>query len=357
MTGAVSRARVARVRAAMRAAGADGFVTTAPTQVQYLSGYPLEGCAALVTRRGLWLLPAGLLAEQVRRACPWARVRPWRGGLWATLATVFKEAGVKRIAYEAGRMTVAELTQLRRAAGRRRLIRVSEVVDRVRAVKDREELRRLRRACSIVDGAARLARRLIRPGATEKGVADRLDRFMRERGAAKSSFDLIVAAGVHAAAPHHLTGAGRMRRGQMVVVDIGCIYDGYCSDLTRTYFLGTMTPVFRRRYQLVLDSQEAGIRAVRAGVTAGAVDEASRAVLRRAGLAGRFIHSTGHGVGLEIHELPRVAPGSRDRLEAGMVITVEPGVYVPGWGGIRIEDVVAVTPSGCERLTHSSRVP
>ncbi len=174
MTGAVSRARVARVRAAMRAAGADGFVTTAPTQVQYLSGYPLEGCAALVTRRGLWLLPAGLLAEQVRRACPWARVRPWRGGLWATLATVFKEAGVKRIAYEAGRMTVAELTQLRRAAGRRRLIRVSEVVDRVRAVKDREELRRLRRACSIVDGAARLARRLIRPGATEKGVADRL---------------------------------------------------------------------------------------------------------------------------------------------------------------------------------------
>ena len=108
---------------------------------------------------------------------------------------------------------------------------------------------------------------------------------------------------------------------------------------------------------MVLESQEAGIRAVRAGVTAGAVDEASRAVLRRAGLAGRFIHSTGHGVGLEIHELPRVAPGSRDRLEAGMAITVEPGVYIPGWGGIRIEDVVTVTPSGCERLTHSSRVP
>ncbi|MEK7766410.1 MAG: aminopeptidase P family protein, partial [bacterium] len=320
MTGAASRARVARLRAALRVAGADAFVTMAPPHVRYLSGYPLEGCAALVTGRGLWLLPAGLLAEQVRRACPWARVRPWRGGLWATLATVFKDTGVRRIAYEAGRMTVAELTQLRRAAGRparrggRRLIRTSEMVERLRAVKEPGELRRLRRACAIVDGAARLARRLVRPGATEKGVADRLDRFMRARGAAKSSFDLIVAAGVHAAAPHHLTGAGRLRRGQMVVVDIGCVYEGYCSDLTRTYFLGRMAPVFRRRYQMVLESQEAGIRAVRAGVTAGAVDEASRAVLRRAGLAGRFIHSTGHGVGLEIHELPRVAPGSRARL-------------------------------------------
>jgi len=222
-------------------------------------------------------------------------------------------------------------------------------------MKDEEELKLIRAAVSL--GATLFDRTLqvLRAGVKETEVAAEMELAARKAGAEAMSFETIIASGARSALPHGRASEQVIQPGGFVVCDFGVILEGYCSDQTRTVWVGDVSADARQAYEAVREAQQAAIDAVRPGATCGDVDEAARKVLRKAGLGKYFTHSTGHGVGLEIHEAPRVAAGQKEVLKPGMVITIEPGVYFPGKWGVRIEDMVVVTASGCEVLTPTSK--
>jgi Xaa-Pro aminopeptidase len=230
-----------------------------------------------------------------------------------------------------------------------------ELIDRARMVKDGEELVRIREAVKLGASLFGVVRKTIRPGVREVEVAAAMEYEARRSGAEGMSFSTIIAAGARSAVIHGRASQARIPSRGFVVCDFGVILAGYCSDRTRTVHVGKVSPEARDFYAAVLEAQHAAIEAARPGVTAGEVDEAARSVLRKWRLAKWFTHSTGHGVGIEIHEAPRLAAGQKQVLEPGMVITVEPGAYVPGKRGVRIEDVVLVTRSGCEVLSPQDK--
>ena len=269
------------------------------------------------------------------------------------------EAGVRRCGFDDGNTTVAALKAMRAAvpaALRRTMFEpVGSLVAKLRWVKDAGEIATMRAAaalgCRLFEGALGT----IEAGMREVAVAAELEHAARLAGAEAMSFETIVASGARSSLPHGKASAAKLPKRGFVTLDFGVVLDGYCSDMTRTVHLGPASASERAAYDGVLEAQETAVAAVRAGVSSGDVDEAARGVLRRAGLDQWFTHSTGHGVGLEIHEGPRLAAKQTQRLEAGMVITIEPGVYLPGKFGVRIEDMVLVTAKGGEILTPSTK--
>jgi Xaa-Pro aminopeptidase len=229
------------------------------------------------------------------------------------------------------------------------------LVERDRMVKDEEELALIRTAADLGAKLFDRALEVIRPGVKESEVAAEMEYMARRAGADEMSFPTIIASGARSALPHGRASQQPIKPGGFVVCDFGVILGGYCSDQTRTVWVGPVAAEARSAYEAVREAQQAAIAAVRPGVRVGEVDAAARKVLRKCGLGRHFTHSTGHGVGLEIHEAPRVAEGQKDVLRPGMVITIEPGVYFPGKWGVRIEDMVAVTERGCDVLTPTSK--
>ena len=236
------------------------------------------------------------------------------------------------------------------------LVPTTGLVERLRKVKDPGEVARIAEACRIADQALEQVRTRLLEGPTEAEFGRLLDFEMRELGAAGPSFETIVAAGPNAAQPHHRPGEKAILKGSPIVLDFGALVDGYCSDMTRTVWVGEVDdPQLRRAVEVVMASQAAGVAAVTPGAKCSDVDKACREVIAEAGWADAFVHSTGHGVGLDIHEAPSVAASSTDTLEVGHVVTVEPGVYLPGLGGVRIEDTVVVTEDGNTALTNTPK--
>jgi len=272
------------------------------------------------------------------------------------LAARRKRARGWTIGLEAEHFTLAEkkrLTEVRPAGVR--LKDAPSLVERARMVKDGDELNRIRDAVALGAKLFDRALEVLRPGVKETEVAAEMELAARRGGAEEMSFPTIIASGARSALPHGRASDQPIAKGGFVVCDFGVILSGYCSDQTRTVWVGPVPEDARRAYQAVREAQQAAIDAVRPGVPVGEVDAAARKVLRKAGLGRYFTHSTGHGVGLEIHETPRVADGQPEILQPGMVITIEPGVYFPGKWGVRIEDMVAVTSGGCEVLTPTSK--
>jgi Xaa-Pro aminopeptidase len=260
------------------------------------------------------------------------------------------------IGLEAEHFTIAEenrLTQIKPAGVR--LKDAPFLIERARMIKDSDELQRIRAAVALGAKLFDRAVEVIRPGVKETEVAADMELAARRGGAEEMSFPTIIASGARSALPHGRASEQAIARGGFVVCDFGVILSGYCSDQTRTVWVGPVPKDARPAYEAVREAQQAAIDAVRPGIPTGEVDAAARKVLRKAGLGRYFTHSTGHGVGLEIHEMPRVADGQREILQPGMVITIEPGVYFPGKWGVRIEDMVAVTASGCEVMTPTSK--
>jgi Xaa-Pro aminopeptidase len=273
---------------------------------------------------------------------------------------MLRESGAKRVAVEAGHISVAEFDLLRSQVGDSiEWLKRVETVEALRAVKSEEELALIRRAAAITDQAIDLVPQLARPGVSERWLAWQLEKGVRELGADGVAFDIIVASGPNSALPHHHPGDRELRAGDAIVVDMGALVDGYRSDLTRTFYLGSEADdTFQRVFNLVQEAQTNALTYMRPGMTSQAVDALARDVISDADHDQHFGHGLGHGVGLDIHEQPWLSRSQADAfVVAGSVVTVEPGVYIPGWGGVRIEDLVLLTDQGALALSHAPKQP
>src|SRR5450755_817223 len=330
----------------------DGFVITHAANLRYLCGYTgSNGLLLLLAGRRVFFTD-GRYTEQAHDEVAGARVVIARGPLMLEAAQLIGKLNPATIGFEADLTTVASAQQMRDLVHRWIAWKpTSGLIMRQRMIKDAGELKLIRDAVKLGAKVYENALKVVRPDVREMEVAGKLEFAARQAGADGMSFDTIVAAGKRGALPHGRASLQAIPPRGFVVIDSGVILRGYCSDMTRTVHVGRVSRVEREWYDAVLEAQLVGIAAVRPGVTAGEVDEAARSVLRKAKLDRYFPHSTGHGVGLEIHEPPRLGKKQTERLAPGMVVTVEPGIYVPGKGGIRIEDMVVVTSTGCEVLT------
>jgi Xaa-Pro aminopeptidase len=295
-------------------------------------------------------------------ACPSLRTWDVPGSYDEALLDCLGQLGLSNIGFEASHLTVSRHDWLMRTASARELSLgfrpTSGIVEKARAVKDDAEIDALREAARRLTPVAQAAFSMVRPGVSERAVAARIENAMREAGYERAAFDTIVASGPNGALPHHRAGDRKFETGDLVVLDFGGVLDGYCSDLTRTVAVAPPSAEAQRVFAAVREAQQAAIEAVRPGVATTDVDRAARRVLETHGLGEAFGHGTGHGLGLDVHEEPRVTRPRADvapvPLEPGMVFTIEPGAYLPGWGGVRIEDDVLVTEHGCDVLTSVS---
>jgi Xaa-Pro aminopeptidase len=323
--------------------------------LRYLSGFTGSNGALLILPEGSTLFtdPRYKIQAAQETTC---KIRISKGPLVVDLLAALSKARVKRIGYEPARMTCDTFESIRSHLPLRASLEpVSGWIEELRMVKSPEELALIRRSVETNSRAFEQTVARVKPGIRENDLAAELEYRMRRLGAEKASFETIVAAGVRSALPHAQPTAARLTTGDLVVVDMGAFQDGYASDMTRMLSVGAPTATVKRMYRAVLEAQLAAIDAVRPGVTTVSVDAAARRALAGHGLDHVFIHSTGHGLGLEIHEPPRLGKRDRHRLRPGMAITIEPGAYVEGFGGVRIEDTVVVTETGCEILTPTPK--
>jgi Xaa-Pro aminopeptidase len=353
--------RIGLLRRRLTKAGLHGLLVTHLPDVRYLTGFTGSSAALAVTRRAARLFTDGRYTEQAAAEVQAAQVQiVSSSAAVSAVEWLAAQPGVEFAGFDPTRTSVAELGRWR-AALPARLRRAflsalaAPLVDPLRQVKDEDELALMTEAalvgCKLFDHILSF----VRPGMAEIEVAAELEHRARLMGAEGMSFETIVTSGARTALPHGKASSTVLPRRGFLTLDFGVILKGYCSDMTRTVCLGRPKTDERAAYEAVLEAQEAGVAAVSAGASCGEVDEAARGVLRRVGLAEAFTHSTGHGVGLEIHEAPRIGAGQTTRLQAGMVVTIEPGVYLANRFGIRIEDMVAVTGTGGQVLTPAPK--
>ena len=336
--------------------GVDAFLVTDLANTRYLTGFTGSNGQILIGRSFELFLTDGRYAEQARREVPGidrsASDRSYRGAV----AERCVSTPVARLGVEAHRMTLAAHAGLAEALGSGvELVASDDVVETGRRVKDDEERELIRRAQAATDAAFTGILDRFALGVSEGWIARELERLMLEAGADGLAFDPIVAFGENAAEPHHEPAHRLLEEGDVIKLDFGARFAGYHADMTRTIAFGAPTSEIKKIHDVVRESQQAGIDAVRAGVTGESVDAVSREVIERAGYGDRFVHSLGHGVGLEIHEAPSLGRKQDDPLPVGAVVTVEPGIYIPGLGGVRIEDMVEVTDDGCVVVGTSNR--
>ena len=346
--------RIQRVRTRLRKLRADALLSMHPANIFYLSGFTGSSGALVVRPSAVYLLTDSRYTLQSHQEAKSARVQITSGSLLAAVGRLVRRIGVRRLAVEAHSLTLAQLNELRRHTGSRiRVLPTIALIEELREIKDRLEILRIRKAAQLTVAAFEEVLANVRPGVHEIELAAELEYRMKQKGANGTAFDTIVASGYRAALPHARPSFKKLRRNELVVFDLGAILHGYCSDLTRTVFLGRAPAKLRSWYHSVWQAQQAAHSATRPGATAGEIDSEARRVLEQAGLVQWFTHSTGHGLGLEVHENPKLARGQKAMLTTGNVVTIEPGIYVKGIGGIRIEDDFVVTASGAEALTSS----
>ena len=343
-----------RLRKAVKKTGADAFLVTDFTNVTYLTGFTGDSSYLLMLGRGEVVLSDPRYTTQLGEECPGLDLHIRRPGtnMRQAIAKVLRSAKVGRLAIEADSMSVALRDQIGSDRPKMEILPTSGLVETLRQIKDKGEIARIRRAIWHAQKAFGVLRATLRPEKTEKQVVCELEHQMRLFGAKERSFSSIVGVGPRAALPHANPTGRRIGESDFVLVDWGANEGLYNSDLTRVLVTGRISPKLERIYQIVLRAQTRAIAAIRPGVTARHVDRVARTVIAKAGFGRQFGHGLGHGLGLAVHEAPRLAADSQAVLKPGMVVTVEPGIYLPGWGGVRIEDDVLVTRGGHEVLTN-----
>jgi Xaa-Pro aminopeptidase len=351
--------RIGRLRARLADASLDALLVTKLANVRYLTGFTGSAAVLLVTDDGALFVTDGRYTqratEELAAAAVDAQIEIGVTGAAQRDLLVAAVAAGSRLGLEEHSVTWAQQMDYADAFAGVELVPTGAPIEALRRVKDAGEIDRIRRACAIADDAFQALLPRLAAGLTERAFALELEFAMRERGASGNSFDPIIASGPNGSRPHHMPSDRVIERNELVVCDFGCIVEGYCSDMTRTVSVGDPGPDARHLYEVVFESQAAGRAAVAVDTACADVDRASRDVIANAGWADAFSHSTGHGVGLEIHEAPRVASTAGDTLLLNDVVTVEPGVYLPGVGGVRIEDTLVVGAAGAEALTLTGK--
>ena len=338
----------------------DGVLISAPENRRYLSGFSGSAGYLFITKANAILVTDSRYTEQATNQSPYFDVRQARGG-WGWLIDELKSSGVKKVGFESQDMTVSSYNNLIDAIkgdsvlGDVSMVPAPGLAENQRIIKDEEELKMLQLAIDAADKSMDLVCPAITPGMTEKEVAWKMETAMRDFGADAISFDTIVAAGPNGAMAHHQPTDYVIKQGDPIVIDMGAKVGGYCSDLSRSIVVGEPDETFNKVYDTVLGAQLTAINTVKVGMTGEETDNLSRNVIADAGYGDNFGHSLGHGVGLEIHENPRVGPRSPDVLELDTVFTVEPGIYLSGWGGIRIEDIVILRADGAVPLSKARK--
>ena len=351
--------RIDRLRATLETAGCDALIVTNLTNVRYLTGFTGSAGLAIVTADDAVLITDGRYetqaVEQVTASGAAVTVEITTN---AQREVAIRAIGARaRVGLESHSVTWAQQRSYQEWFEHRELIATDLLVELLRATKDAGELARIEAAAAIADSALGSIRRRVLDGPTEAEFGLELDTAMRRLGASGSAFETIIASGPNSAKAHHRPSTRQIRRGDFVIIDFGAVVDGYRSDMTRTVVVGEPSAQQQRVYDAVAGAQAAGVAAVIDGIEAKEVDRACRDYITERGWGERFVHGTGHGVGLDLHEAPWVNTRTTATLQAGHVVTVEPGVYLPDFGGVRVEDTVIVTPSGCRPLTHTAKDP
>lgn len=350
--------RLEQARAELARRDLDAMIVTQPENRAYLSGFTGTDATLLITAAAAHLATDARYIEQAAAQAPEFRVHRVSGGLTSNLkllATLLQEAGARRVGFESDTVSYQLFQAYSTAFTGIEVAPAAGLVEKLREIKEPAEVEAIRRAAAVTDAAFAHALELLRPGLKESELALELEFFMRRQGAIRAAFDFIVASGPRSSMPHGVASDRVIGASELVTLDIGCVVDGYCSDMTRTVMVGRPDDKQREIYAIVLEAQQRGVAAVRPGITGRELDAVCRSYIESKGYGEAFGHSTGHGVGRYIHEDPRISISGESELLPGHVITIEPGIYLPGWGGVRVEDLVLVTDTGGESLSQSPR--
>jgi Xaa-Pro aminopeptidase len=331
----------------------DALLITSGETIRYITGFTGSESVLLVSRRGGCLIVDSRYTSQARLECKRMAIKESRNKFKGFVAAA-AQRGFKKIGFDPHQLTVSHYRELKKE-GTFGLVELAENIEAIRSVKDAGELKLLKKAADISSNSFLDVLDEIRPGVREEAIALSLEYKIKKNGAETTPFPLIVTSGKRGALPHGLATDKKVRKGEFVTVDFGAVYKGYCSDETCTVVIGKPAKKQKMVYQAVKEAHDKAMNAVRPGMKAHAIDVVARDVLEQAGLGHYFGHGTGHGVGLAVHEEPRIAPHQEAIIEKDMVFTIEPGVYIPGWGGVRIEDTVRVTRGGCEPVSSVSK--
>ncbi len=343
--------RVSRIRNKLMEEDLEALLVTNPVNCRYLSGFTGSAVTLFITLEDAYLITDFRYSQQAEQEAPLFSIIS-RGSLASALEELCRDKGNQNIGFEQNYMTVYIHDLLRKSYSDLRLVPLFKIVEKLRAVKDIEEISLLRRAAEITQESYKKILSLIKPGMQEREVSIELEYLLKKEGGDKAAFDFIAASGERSSMPHGTASSKIIEPGDLLTLDFGVHYQGYCSDMTRTVAIGYAGEREKELYQLVLRAQMEALSHIRAGITGETADNTARRMITEKELGKNFGHGLGHGLGLEVHEEPRLAPGIKTVLETGMVVTVEPGVYIPGFGGVRIEDTVVIQDNGCDMLTQ-----
>lgn len=351
--------RIIKLREYMKAKNVDGFLIESQANRMYLSGFTGSSALLLITDDKQYIITDFRYLEQVAQECPtFTCMDQGKLGLLKTAFELAHKENCKKIAFEAEHISYSKYQQLIKES-EIEWVPTEGIIEQQRQIKEETELEKLAKAESIGDLAFKEVVNFIKAnwkkGLTEKEVALEIERVMRQNGASSCSFDTIVAAGAKSSLPHATPGDEVLKEGDFVVMDFGCIYEGYCSDMTRTVIIGKASSKHQEIYNTVLQAQKLALEGIREGLKGKEVDAIARDYITKAGYGAYFGHGLGHSVGIEIHENPRFSMAEEQIIKRGMVLTVEPGIYLPNFGGVRIEDMIVVTEDGIKNLTHSPK--
>ena len=335
--------------------GLDGLLLSLPANISYLTESLSRDSYLLISEKGNIYFTDSRYTEEARSFLKDnARLKECNGPVFQCIARAALELGLSSVGFEERHLPFAEFSRIKEYAKEGfALVPTNGIIEDRRQVKDKQEIARIRKATRITALSLQHIRKFLKPGIKEVEVVAELERFIRYQGARASAFDIIVASGHNSSQPHHLSGARRLKDNEPVLIDLGVDFQGYKSDLTRVFFLGKINVLVRKVYDIVLAAQDLAIKRIRPGAEMAEIDRVAREYIRSKGYAGYFTHNLGHGFGLEVHEEPRIRGKEAAALKPGMTFTVEPGIYLPGKFGIRIEDMVLVTSKRCEVLSGS----
>ena len=347
--------RLQRLRARLAELNLDAMLITQAENRRYLSGFTGSAGVLIIGHEKQVLATDSRYWGQMAREAPLFELAQIKGKTEPTVLETLKALGARRVGFESGQVTVAQLEGWQKEFAAIELVPTQNVVESLRAVKDAQEIEVMRRASVLTDQAFDFLMDTIRPGMTEKQLAWDVEVFLRTHGAEGLAFEVHIASGPNSAEPHHPPTDRAVQEGEPIWIDMGARMDGYCSDLTRSFVIGKPDDQFKRIYNIVLQAQMDTERAMRAGLPGKEADAVARRVIEEAGFAENFGHGLGHGLGLAVHEKPSAGRLSDDTLMEGGVVTVEPGIYIPGWGGVRIEDVVIIEQGRAQVMTQAHK--